>query len=98
MKPRIFVFRRDHLRFNMEQFLKYAVCSGTCFLGPRRNRGQYQFNFRAVTDKINIQAEPSIVLVFKDDILWEDDSEDKDDSDWMTDNDSFVSDDGESDE
>jgi len=32
------------------------------------------------------------------DILWEDDGEDKDDSDWVTDNDSFMSDDGESDE
>jgi len=34
----------------------------------------------------------------KDDILWEDDGEDKDDSDWVTDNDSVMSDDGESDE
>ena len=34
----------------------------------------------------------------KDDILWEDDSEDKDDSDWVTDNYSVMSDDGESDE
>ena len=34
----------------------------------------------------------------KDDILWEDDGEDKDDSDWVTDNDSVTSDDGESDE
>jgi hypothetical protein len=34
----------------------------------------------------------------KDDILWEDDGEDKDDSDWVTDNDSAMSDDGESDE
>jgi len=33
-----------------------------------------------------------------DDILWEDDGEDKDDSDWVTDNDSAMSDDGESDE
>ena len=33
----------------------------------------------------------------KDDILWEDDGEDKDDSDWVTD-DSVMSDDGESDE
>jgi hypothetical protein len=29
-------------------------------------------------------------------ILWEDDGEDKDDSDWVTDNDSVMSDDGES--
>ena len=29
-----------------------------------------------------------------DDILWEDDGEDKDDSDWVTDNDSIMSDDG----
>jgi hypothetical protein len=29
-------------------------------------------------------------------ILWEDDGEDKDDSDWVTDNDSLMSDDGES--
>ena len=35
---------------------------------------------------------------YKDDILWEDDGEDKDDSDWVTDNDSVMSDDGESDE
>jgi len=31
-------------------------------------------------------------------ILWEVDDEDKDDSDWVTDNDSVMSDDGESDE
>ena len=30
--------------------------------------------------------------------LWEDDGEDKDDSDWVMDNDSVMSDDGESDE
>jgi hypothetical protein len=29
-------------------------------------------------------------------ILWEDDGEDKDDNDWVTDNDSVMSDDGES--
>jgi hypothetical protein len=29
-------------------------------------------------------------------ILWEDNGEDKDDSDWVTDNDSVMSDDGES--
>jgi len=34
----------------------------------------------------------------EDDILWEDDDEDKDDSDWVTANDSVMSDDGESDE
>ena len=34
----------------------------------------------------------------EDDILWEDDGEDKDDSDWVKDNDSLMSDDGESDE
>jgi hypothetical protein len=36
----------------------------------------------------------------EDDIVWEDDVEDKDDSDWVesTDNDSVTSDDGESDE
>ena len=34
----------------------------------------------------------------EDDILWEDDGEDKDDSDWVTDSDSVMSDDGESDE
>ena len=34
----------------------------------------------------------------EDDILWEGDGEDKDDSDWVTDNDSVMSDDGESDE
>jgi hypothetical protein len=34
----------------------------------------------------------------EDDILWEDDGEDKDDSDWVTDNDSVMSDDGEFDE
>ena len=32
------------------------------------------------------------------DILWEDNGEDKDDSDWVTDNDSVMSDDGKSDE
>jgi len=34
----------------------------------------------------------------EDDILWEDDGEDKDDSDWVKENDSVMSDDGESDE
>ena len=34
----------------------------------------------------------------EDDILWEDDGEDKDDSVWVTDSDSVMSDDGESDE
>jgi hypothetical protein len=34
----------------------------------------------------------------EDDILWKDDGEDEDDSDWVTDNDSVMSDDGESDE
>jgi hypothetical protein len=34
----------------------------------------------------------------EDDILWEDDGEDKDDSDLVTDNDSVMSDGGESDE
>ena len=34
----------------------------------------------------------------EDAILWEDDDEDKDDSDWVTDNDSVMSGDGESDE
>ena len=34
----------------------------------------------------------------EDDIIWEDDGEDKDYSDWVTDNDSVMSDDGESDE
>jgi hypothetical protein len=34
----------------------------------------------------------------EDDILLEDDGEDKDDSNWVTDNDSVKSDDGESDE
>ena len=34
----------------------------------------------------------------EDDILFEDDGEDKDDSDWVTDNDSFMCDDGKSDE
>ena len=34
----------------------------------------------------------------RNDILREDNGEDKDDSDWVTDNDSVMSDDGESDE
>jgi len=34
----------------------------------------------------------------EDDILWEDNCEDKDESDWVTGNDSVMSDDGESDE
>jgi hypothetical protein len=34
----------------------------------------------------------------EDDILWEDDDEDKDDGDWVTDNVSVMSDDGKSDE
>jgi hypothetical protein len=63
--PEVFVFRRNHLRFTVERFLKCVFCSGNCFLGPSSNRGQHHFNFRAVTDNINIQAEPSKVLVFK---------------------------------
>jgi hypothetical protein len=55
-------------------------------------------------------AESIIVISFKkccisnaldgseDDILWEDDGEDKDDIDWVTDNYSVMSDDGEFDE
>ena len=35
---------------------------------------------------------------FEDDILWEDDGEDKDESDWVMDNYSVMSDDGEPDE
>jgi hypothetical protein len=35
---------------------------------------------------------------YEDDILWEDDGEDKDDSDWVTDSDTVMSDGGESDE
>ena len=35
--------------------------------------------------------------ISRDDIQWEDDGEDKDDSGWVTDNDSVMSDDGESD-
>ena len=31
----------------------------------------------------------------EDDILWEDDDEDKDDSDWVTDSDTVMGDDGE---
>jgi len=34
----------------------------------------------------------------EDDILWEDDVEDKEDSDWVTDSDLVMSDNGESDE
>jgi hypothetical protein len=34
----------------------------------------------------------------EDDILWEDDGEDKDDSNWVTDSDSVMSDDAEYDE
>jgi len=34
----------------------------------------------------------------EDDILWEDDGEDKDDSDWVTHNDSVMCDDSESNE
>jgi len=34
----------------------------------------------------------------EDDILWEDDGEDKNDSDWVTESDSVMSDGGESDE
>jgi len=34
----------------------------------------------------------------EDNIVWEDGGEDKDDNDWVTDNDSVMSDDGESDE
>jgi hypothetical protein len=36
--------------------------------------------------------------ISEDDILWEDNGEDKDDSDWVTGNDSVMSDDGESEE
>jgi len=37
-----------------------------------------------------------MLVRFSNPHLWEDDGEDKDDSDWVTDNDSVMSDDGES--
>jgi len=40
----------------------------------------------------------NVLVGSEDDILWEDDGEDKDNSDWVTDSDSVMSDDGESDE
>jgi len=45
-----------------------------------------------------IRCISSALDVSEDVILWEDDGEDKDDSDWVTDNDSVMSGDSESDE
>ena len=51
-----------------------------------------------VTNALNVICCISNVLDgSEDDILWEDDGEDKDDSDWATDSDSVMSDGGESD-
>ena len=55
-----------------------------------------------ILDVINaltaIRCISSALDVSEDVILWEDDGEDKDDSDWVTDNDSVMSGDSESDE
>jgi len=59
--------------------------------------------WKAIPESINIRSFKKCCISnaldgSEDDILWEDDGEDKDDSDWVTDNDSLMSDDGESDE
>ena len=52
-----------------------------------------------VTNALTVIRSISNALdVSENDILWEDDGEDKDDSDWVTDSDSVMSVDGESDE
>ena len=57
----------------------------------------------AIPESINVRSVKKCCISnaldgSEDDILWEDDFEDKDDSDWLTDSDSVMSDDGESDE
>ena len=54
--------------------------------------------WKAIPESIIVRSckKCCISNALEDDILWEDDGEDKDDSDWVTDNDSVMSDDGES--
>ena len=59
--------------------------------------------WKAIPESITIRSSKKCCISnaldgSEDDILWEDDGEDKDDSDWVTDNDSVMSDDGVSDE
>ena len=59
--------------------------------------------WKAILESINVRSFKKCCISnalegSEGDILWEDDGEDKDDSDWVTDNDSVMSDDGESDE
>jgi len=56
--------------------------------------------WKAIPESIIIRSFKKCCIsnALEDDILWEDDGEDKGDSDWVTDNNSVMSDDGESDE
>jgi len=59
--------------------------------------------WKAIPESINVRSFKKCCISnaldgSEDDVLWDDDGEDKDDSDWVTDNDSVMSDDSESDE
>ena len=54
--------------------------------------------WKAIPESIIVRSFKKCCISNAYDILWEDDGEDKDDSDWVTDNDSVMSDDDESDE
>jgi hypothetical protein len=69
----------------------------------RRENGNRKAAAISGVDESNVrlwQKHKAAISGSKDDIVWEDDVEDKDDSDWVEsmDNDSVMSDDGESDE
>jgi hypothetical protein len=57
--------------------------------------------WKAILESIIVRCFKKCCISFaldgsEDDILWENDGEDKDDSDWVTDNDSVMGGDGES--
>jgi len=54
--------------------------------------------WKVIPESIIVSCISNVLNGSEDDILWEDNGEDKDDSDWVTDNDSVISDNGESDE
>jgi hypothetical protein len=70
----------------------------------QKSRGGCQLqgkpSWRALSSDLSRSVAEAMLWMDPNDIVWEDDVEDKDDSDWVesTDNDSVTSDDGESDE
>ena len=55
--------------------------------------------WKAIPESIIVRSFKKCCISYAlDNIVWEDDGEDKDDSDWVMDNDSVMSDDGVTDE